>query len=456
MRYDAMTKEKLKRKRPVFTAARILVLGFLALIFIGAAFLMLPAATKQGGISFLDALFTATSATCVTGLAVFDTNATFTVFGQIIILFLIQIGGIGFMSTTSFIYMAFSKHISLSTRLTLKEDIVEGDFHYVKRLIVRIIVMTAVAEGAGAIILSGAFSRYMSAGEAIWSGIFHSVSAYCNAGFDIIKFDNESVTYFNSDPLVLLTISALIIFGGIGFVVVSDIWDKKIWRKFRLHTKIVLGMTAGLLLFSTAAILGIEYDNPETLGEMKFGDKLLNAFFMGVSTRTAGFVSFDINAMKPATKVCFDFLMFIGASPSSTGGGIKTTTLFVLMTMVYNVIRQRRFSIVDKQTIGYNTVYRAASVLVLALLNMVVAVGLLLITDGNNFTAGQLLFEQISAYGTVGLSLGVTPLLSVSGKLIIMLAMFLGRVGVLTFFISFTNGKEDVNKIIYPECQINI
>jgi trk system potassium uptake protein TrkH len=452
-----MTESKkisIRKKHPIFTAARIIVAGFSAIILLGAACLMLPFATKDG-IEFLDALFTATSATCVTGLAVYQSFDNFTLFGKIVILLLIQIGGVGFMSVTSFVYMSFSKRLSLSTRLTLKEDIAEGNIRYIKRLITRIVIMTAVAETAGAIVLTGAFSRYMGAGEAVWNGVFHSISAYCNAGYDI-SADASGMTAYNSDPLVLLTLAALTIFGGIGFIVVSDIWDSKLWRKFRLHTKIVLGVTAALLVFGTAFFLGAEYNNPSTIGNMSFGDKLLNSFFMSASCRSAGFDSLGIENMSPPSRVCVQFLMFVGSSPSSTGGGIKTTTLFILIVMVFNVVRRRKYSVVDKQTIGYETVNKASTVLVLALINMLIAAGLLLISDGEKFTSSQLLFEQISAYATVGFSLGITGSLSVWGKLIIIASMFIGRVGVLTFFVSFTKGKASDTKITYPECQISV
>lgn len=448
----------IKKKYKWFTATRLIVFGFLLIIFVGAGMLMLPFSTKNGGISFLDALFTATSATCVTGLVSLVTADTFTVFGQVVILSLIQLGGLGFMSLTSFIYLAFSRRVTLTYWLTMREDISDGTIKHIRKLVSRMLLMTFISEGIGAIILTGAFSRYMNAGEAVWNGIFHSVSAFCNAGFDIISANSGlSMNSFSSDPLILLTLSALIIVGGLGFLVVCDMWDAKIWRKYRLHTKIVLLMTAILITVGTVFFFAVEYRNPDTMASMNFGDKLLNSFFLSVTARTAGYHSVTPADLAPASRIFADALMFIGASPGSTGGGIKTTTLFILVIMVVNVIRQKRYAIVDKQTIGSTTVHKASAVFALALFIMTISMIGLLLSDGKSFTFEELLFEQISAYATVGLSLGVTANLSIAGKLIIILNMFLGRVGVLTFFISFTRGKEIKDaKISYPECSVII
>lgn len=447
------------KKYKWMTGTRLIVIGFLLIIFLGAAILMLPFSTRGDGISFLDALFTAAYATCVTGLAVVQTNATFTIFGQVTILLLIQLGGLGFMSLTSFLYLAFSKRVKLSYRLTMREDIADSDVHHIKRLVYRIVLYTFIVESVGACILTGAFSRYMPADEAIWNGIFHSISAFCNAGLDIISVfgGGQSFMAFYSDAFVLLPISFLIILGGIGFLVISDMLDAKTWRHYRLHTKIVLCMTGALVLLGTVFYFGVEYNNDATLGGMTFGEKLLNAYFASVTARTAGFNTIDIASLKPASIILTDFLMFIGANPGSTGGGIKTTTLFILIIMVYNVIRQKKYAIVDKQTIGSNTAHKASTVYVLATFIMIISTAVLLLSDGNNFTFSELLFEQISAYATVGLSFGITPQLSVVGKLVIILNMFMGRIGVLTFFISFTHGKnEGESKIAYPECAVDI
>lgn len=448
---------KLKKITRKLTATRVIVMGFFAIIFIGAGLLCIPAATKGEGISFLNALFTATSATCVTGLTVFNIFDTFTVFGQVVILLLIQVGGIGFMSVSSFLYLAISKKISLSMRLAMQEEVASGDVKHISTYVKRILLFTLFCETIGAVILIGAFSEYMGAGEAIWNGIFHSISAFCNSGFDIVGISADSMSAFNSNPLVLVTLSFLIILGGLGFIVVSDVFDIKKKRHLQLHSKIVLAMSAVLILFGTAIFLGVEYNNPDTLGNMSFGDKLLNAYFQSVSARTAGFSSVDISSLQPSSQLTLEMLMFIGASPASTGGGIKTTTLFILFATVYSVVRQRKYAVVDKQTISAKTIHRAASVLAMAIIIMVASTFALMLTDGATFSSAELVFEQISAYATVGLSMGATSGLSIGGRIIIMLNMFLGRVGVLTFFIAFTKGRyANEGKIVYPECSINI
>ncbi|MEG2274276.1 MAG: potassium transporter TrkG [Clostridia bacterium] len=449
-------KNFLHRKSRFFDAARLIVLGFTLIIFTGAGLLCLPFASKGDPIYFIDALFMATSATCVTGLAVVTPFTTFTVFGQIVLLFLIQLGGIGVMALTSFFYLAFSRRVTLASRLTMNEDITDGNIKHIRRVVYRILAMTFGAELIGAIILSGAFSQYMEAGRAVWCGIFTSISAFCNAGIDIFNMPESSLVSFNSDPLVILTVSFLIIVGGIGFLVVSDMWDAKTWRHYKLHTKIVLTVTACLILFGTCFFLGVEFNNDATLGTMSVGDKILNAYFQSVTARTAGFNSIDLASMNTSSHICLDFLMFIGASPGSTGGGIKTTTLFILITTVTSVISRRKCAIIDKQKIGLFTVHKASAVFMLASTIMVVSTMVLAISNPQ-FTLSELLFEQISAYATVGLSLGITAQLSVVGKLVIMASMFLGRIGALTFFVSLSRKKvvrED--DIQYPECSINI
>lgn len=448
-----------KNKFKFFTATRLIVVGFGSIIFVGTMLLLLPFSQKSGGgIAFVDAFFTAASATCVTGLSAVDAYQTFTIFGQIVILCLIQIGGIGFMTLTSFVYFTISKKFTLASKLTMQEDIVNGNISYIKKIVVRILVLTVIIEGIGFIILSGAFSRYMPAGEAVWSGLFHSVSAFCNAGFSIVNMaSGNNFIAFNSDPIILLTIAFLIIFGGLGFIVITDMVEAKRWRNYKLHTRIVLLVSLILTLLGTFFILGTEFHNPATMGNMSGGDKLLNAFFQSVTTRTAGFNSVNISSMTDASQLFLGLLMFIGASPGSTGGGIKTTTLFILVLTVMSVVRRKKFTVVRKQNISAKTIHKASSIFVLAIGIMIISVILLMFTENGNFTLQQILFEQISAYATVGLSLDVTPFLSVAGKIIIIFSMFLGRIGVLTFFIAFTKGKEvkDV-KIKYPECSIDM
>ncbi len=453
-----MQKAKKMNKYRFFTATRSIVVGFMLIIAIGTCLLMLPFSTTDGKISFVDALFTSTSATCVTGLAIAPTVTTFTIFGQLVILALLQVGGMGFMAAASLLYLSFSKRVSLSSRLTMREDVGDGTVPHVKKLAGRIILMTMFFETLGAIILSGAFSRYMDAGQAIYNGIFHSVSAFCNAGFDIVALNpGFSFVPFNSDPLILLTTACLITVGGLGFLVVCDIWDKKRWRKLKLHTKIVLLTSLFLTFVGMMGIFATEFDNPLTMGNMSVGDKLLNSLFHSVTARTAGFNAVDTSLMETSTNVLTGILMFIGASPGSTGGGLKTTTLFILAITLVNVVRRKQYAVVAKQTIGAETIKKSFAVLLIAVTFMLGSSFAILAYEGTAFSLEQILFEQISAYATVGLSLGITANLSAFSKLIIILNMFIGRVGALTFLFSFSRKNSQIkDKIIYPEISIEI
>lgn len=432
-----------------------IVLAFFCVILLGACLLMLPGATKSSGsLSFVDALFTATSATCVTGLAVANTFETFTIFGQIVILFLIQFGGLGYLSLSSAIYLVFGMKITLSRKLSLSSDFGQSNMGTYRRLIKNVLVLTLIIEGAGAILLSAGFSRYYSAGRAIYMGIFHSISAFCNAGFDIVSIGSGSLTAFASDPLILLTIAALIILGGLGFIVISEVITRRHIRKFTLHSKVVLSVTAALIVLGTVVYMILEYNNPLTIGNMNFGDKLLNCFFMSVTPRTAGFNSVSTTGMTNASTFFTIVLMFIGASPASTGGGIKTTTLFVLIFALFAVLQQRKQAVIDKRKIGHQTIVRASSVLLLAV--VVLSVSMLIMLAVEPFSFEELLFEQVSAYATVGLSLGITSSLTVTSKLVLIFNMYVGRVGALTFFLSFTKQEKIESKILYAESNILI
>jgi trk system potassium uptake protein TrkH len=352
--------------------------------------------------------------------------------------------------------MFIGKKISLHGKLSLRENLAQIDLSDIKWLLKNIIKLTVICESVGAVVLTLAFTKYFSFGEAVWKGIFHSVSAFCNAGFDIINIGNGSMTPFADNPIILLTISALIIIGGIGFLVVSDVMKNKRFRKLSLHTKIVLLMTLILLVGGTALFLGAEYNNEATIGNMNFGGKLLNSFFQSVTCRTAGFNSIDTASLSRLSMPVAMALMFVGASPGSTGGGLKTTTLFImLMTIGTTVLRQKE-TVVGYKKIGQETQTKATAVLMLAFMIFIGSFFLLLITEPE-LSNLEIVFEQISAYATVGLSLGITTKLSVLGKLIIITNMFLGRLGALTFLLAFPSGANKLEaKIKYPDANINI
>ena len=433
------------KKNPIFlrflNQTRIIVLSFIVVIFIGSGLLMLPFSQKTS-ISYLDALFTATTATCVTGLSTIEIANALTPFGQVVVFFLVQIGGMGFMTLASATFVLFGHRFSLRERLNMREYLSETDMSELRRLAVNVVRMTVIIEGAGVVLLTAAFAFEYSFGTALWYGVFHSVSAFCNAGLDIIPV-GDSVSLYSGNAFVLVVLALLIVAGGLGFIVIGDVVRTRKWSKMRMDSKIVLSVSGVLLLFGTLVYMIFEYNNPATLGEMNFGNKLANAFFFSASTRTAGFASFPIADLKPVSRTVTIALMFIGASPASTGGGIKTTTLFVLIVWISAFVRQKRLTVIGMKKVGSEVRSKAATVLVLAIASLLVAQMLLTGFDGANFGYEQLLFEAVSAYATVGLSLGITPLLSAGGKLTLILLMFMGRVGAYTLLTSATKRDDD-------------
>ena len=432
-------------KNPIFlrflNQTRIIVLSFLIVILVGSGLLMLPISHKAD-ITYLDALFTATTATCVTGLSTIEISTALTPFGQVGVLLLVQIGGMGFMTIASATFVLLGHKFSLRERLNMREYLSETDMSGLRRLAVSVVKMTAIIEGAGVVLLTAAFAFEYSFGRALWYGIFHSVSAFCNAGLDIIPM-GESVTAYSGNAFVLVVLALLIVAGGLGFIVIGDVVKTRKWKKLRIDSKIVLFMSGVLLLFGTLVYMIFEYNNPATLGNMNFGNKLANAFFFSASTRTAGFASFSVADLSPVSRTVTIALMFIGASPASTGGGIKTTTLFVLIVWIGAFVRQKRLTVIGMRKVGSEVRSKAATVLVLAITTLLVAQVLLMGFDGGSYSYEQLLFEAVSAYATVGLSMGITPLLSIGGKLTLILLMFMGRVGAYTLLTSATRRDDD-------------
>lgn len=441
------------------TTARILLLGFAIIILTGSLLLMLPFSTKEGvELKFIDALFTATSATCVTGLIIAPTASTFTPFGQVVILLLIQIGGLGFMTLTSFFYSMLGRKLSLRRRISMSEDMQSG-MGKLKSIAIKIVILALGVELLGAIFLAIGFSiQGYSAGQSIWFGIFHSISAFCNAGFDVVSLTGSSLTDINNNYLVLITLAVLIGIGGIGFIVLIDISDNKSFKRLSLHTKIVIVMTL-IFTFGGAFVFWIaERNNPDTIGNLPMLGQWVNCYFHSVSCRTAGFNSFNLSKMSDLSVGMSMLLMFIGAAPGSTGGGIKVTTVYILAAQVFATLRNKKEYIVDMKAIGTNTLTKAVTVISLALTVMISSMFVLLLVENNveETSMTALIFEQISAYATCGLSLGVTPLLSPISKIIIMMNMYLGRIGAFTFFMSFTRTTRQIDKIKYPEANITV
>ncbi|MNM23450.1 Ktr system potassium uptake protein B [compost metagenome] len=427
---------------------QILVIGFALIIMIGALLLMLPVSHTQGqGISFLDAVFTATSAVCVTGLVVHDTGTFFSIFGQVVIMVLIQIGGLGFMTMATLFALVFRRRISLRERLVLQEAMNQSSMEGIVRLIRSVLIYSLVIEGGAAILLTIRWAFDMPFGRAVFFGLFHAVSMFNNAGFDL--FGNyRSLTGYTSDPVVNVIVMFLIVSGGIGFIVMSDLIGYRQGRRLSLHTKVVLTSTAALIGIGALVLFVFEFTNTRTLGSLNFGGKVWGALFQSVTPRTAGANTLDLTGLRQASQFFIIILMFIGASPGSTGGGIKTTTFTIMLGAVIAMLRGRDDIVLFRYRLSQERVFKALTITVLALLLIGTVTMLLSTTEEMPFL--DLLFETTSAFATVGLSLGVTPELSGAGKVLIALTMFAGRLGVLT--LAYALGPKQGKPLYrYPE-----
>jgi trk system potassium uptake protein len=444
----------MKKIKNYFDPPKILVLGFATIILIGAFLLTLPIATVNGkGLSFLNALFTSTSATCVTGLVVVDTGTTFTKFGQLVILSLIQVGGLGFMTFGTLFAFLLGKRISLKERILLQESLNNLSIEGIVRLVKRIFIFTAVIEIIGSLLLSFRFAFDMPIGKAIYYGIFHAISNFNNAGFDLMG-EFRSLTPYVEDPLVTLTVCTLIILGGIGFIVMNEIFEYRLTKRFSIHTKVVLVTSFILVLSGTILILLFEYGNNKTLQPLSVSGKILSSLFQSITPRTAGSNTLNIPDLTQPTIFLIIVLMFIGASPGSTGGGIKTTTFATLLGAVWSQIKGKEDVVFFKNRIVFETVFKALTVTVSGLFLVIIITMFLTITEkGKDFL--MILFEATSAFGTVGLSMGLTPELSPIGRILIILTMFAGRVGPLTLAFAIAM-KRKPDPFRYPKGKIMI
>ena len=438
----------------------ILALSFLFLIGLGSVLLYLPF-THFGSLSYLDALFTSTSAVCVTGLIVADTGTKFTLWGQIVIIVLIQLGGLGLMTFSTVVLMLLGKSPSFKGRLVLQDTLTHSPTKDLFSLVKSVVLFTFITETIGCLILTLHWTKAYPLSKAFFYGFFHSISAFCNAGFSLFS---NSLEDFKADSIVLLTISFLIIFGGIGFLVVTEciarLYEKK--KRFSLHTKLTLITTTYLIVISTFLILIFEYHN--TLYGLSIPEKLINALFQAVTPRTAGFNSLPMAKLTEHTLFLFILLMFIGASPGSCGGGIKTTTFAVFLSIIWNKIKGREKNHILHRTLPLSTVDRAFSVTTLSSLLVIVCLFLLLLTQAYGISHSlpsirfrflDYLFETVSAFGTVGLSTGVTSTLNSIGKLIIIVLMFIGRVGPLTI-VHLVKIREVAKRYQYAEERVMI
>jgi trk system potassium uptake protein TrkH len=446
--------KKLK-KEIWFTHARKIAIGFFIIIIAGTFLLTLPISGRSGEwTNPVDALFTATSATCVTGLAVFDTYQYWSVFGQIVIITLIQIGGLGFITFGVGFSIFFKQRIGLARRNLIQESVSALKLAGVVKLVRKIIIGTAIFEGIGAVVLAIRFIPKMGFAVGIYNAVFHSISAFCNAGFDLMGRYEEysSLTAYSGDIVVNITIMLLIIIGGLGFIVWDDIWHNRLkFRKYSLHSKIVIISTT-VLVFGGAILFGI-FEHNNTMAGMNPVETVLASLFASVTTRTAGFNTADLGAMTQSSKLLTDVLMFIGGSPGSTAGGIKTTSIVVMICYIgANLNGIQGVNILGRR-ISEEDVKKASVVMGI---NMGIAVAALIaITAVQPFNMDDLLLEVFSAIGTVGLSTGLTRQLTTFSKLVIIFLMYCGRIGSTTFATSFIGNKRRA-PVQYPVEHINV
>lgn len=446
--------KKLK-KEIWFTHARKIAIGFFIIIIVGTFLLTLPISGRSGKwTNPVDALFTATSATCVTGLAVFDTYQYWSVFGQIVIITLIQIGGLGFITFGVGFSIFFKQRIGLARRNLIQESVSALKLAGVVKLVRKIIIGTAIFEGIGAVVLAIRFIPKMGFAVGIYNAVFHSISAFCNAGFDLMGRYEEysSLTAYSGDIVINITIMLLIIIGGLGFIVWDDIWHNRLkFRKYSLHSKIVIISTT-VLVFGGAILFGI-FEHNNTMAGMNPVETVLASLFASVTTRTAGFNTIDLGAMTQSSKLLTDVLMFIGGSPGSTAGGIKTTSIVVMICYIgANLNGIQGVNILGRR-ISEEDVKKASVVMGI---NMGIAVvALIAITAVQPFNMDDLLLEVFSAIGTVGLSTGLTRQLTTFSKLVIIFLMYCGRIGSTTFATSFIGNKRRA-PVQYPVEHINV
>ncbi|SFJ62325.1 Ktr system potassium uptake protein B [Terrisporobacter petrolearius] len=450
--------KKLLIKANTMEPAQVMVIGFGVVILFGGLILNLPIAAKSGkSVGLLNALFTSTSAVCVTGLIVVDTSTYWNEFGQLVIISLIQIGGLGFMTMATMFSLLTGKKINLRERLLIQESLNQRDLSGLVKLTRYIIMMTFAIEGTGALLLSMVFIPKLGLIKGIWYSIFHSISAFCNAGFDLmgpISGEYSSLMYYVDNSLINLVICGLIILGGIGFPVLLDVINNKKYSKLNVHSKIVINTTAILIAIGFLFIFIVEFNNKGSLGGLNMKEKLLSSLFQSVTLRTAGYSTIDLTLLKESTLFLMIILMLIGASPASTGGGLKTTTVATLFLTVKSFILGKEDIEVYQRRISSTTVRKSLGIFFIGV--FVALFGTLMLTIVSpGFSLLESAFEVVSAFATVGLSLGGSPTLTAFGKIIIMILMFSGRVGSLTIFIALlSRSKKIKSKVRYAEGKI--
>lgn len=426
----------MKNKRVSLSPNRVIILGFLGIILLGTVLLSLPVTSRDGtGLGILDSLFTAVSATCVTGLVVVDTWSRFNLLGQVVILMLIQVGGLGYMTVVILTTRLLGKKIGLRERSVMMESLSANSLRDSAETVKYILLGTALFEGAGAVLLSLRFIPEMGFARGLWYAVFHSVSAFCNAGFDLMGFRSpyDSLCAYVQDPLVNLTVCALILLGGIGFLVWRDVWKNGLrFRRYSLHTKLMLSATGILVLGGTVLFWIAEREN--ILAGMPFGEQIMVSLFQAVSPRTAGFNTVDLAQLSGGGSLLTMLLMFIGAGPGSTGGGVKVTTVTVCVMTMFRYIRGRQEVGAFNRRLDEHQLHRAMAGVTLYMTMAVSGGFVLLLTQ--DFPLRDALFEVFSALSTVGLSTGITRALSPLNRGLMIVMMFIGRIGSLSMIMA--------------------
>ena len=447
----------MKRRGRALSPTKIIAVTFLILILTGAFLLTLPVATRDGqGCDFLRALFTATSATCVTGLTPFDTYTQWSGFGQGVLLCLIEVGGLGFMSMATLFVFLLRKRIGLKQRMVMAQALSLNDMEGVVRLQRTVIFGSLSVEALGAAILAAYFTPRFGFGKALWLGVFHSVSAFCNAGFDVFGFlePGASLMTFQDDPPVLLTLGALVVIGGLGFLVWEELAERKPLGRMSVYTRLVLSTTGALLLAGWVLTCLLEWNNPDTLGNMPVWEKLLNGFFQSVTLRTAGFAAVDQGKLTEGGKAVSMVIMLIGGSSGSTAGGLKTVTFVVLVLFIWARLRGRSTVCAFRRTIPASQVLDAMTIAIAMLILAMFGAVFICATSPVGFT--NALYEAISALATVGLTADTTLRLSVPAQWLIILYMYFGRVGILTISLGFLTGDRAAERFRYAQTSLLI
>lgn len=453
-----MKRNKLRlwlKKHPLkLSSTQIIALVFASIILCGTLLLMLPAASQNGeSCSFEDALFTATSATCVTGLVPFDTGSSWTTFGHIVILMMIEVGGLGFMSLASMVVLLLRRKVGLKQRMLMAQALSLNEMDSVVKLQKWVLFGSLSVQAAAALVLFLRFIPMFGAGKAAWYGVFHSVSAFCNAGFDIFGY-GDSLMHFNTDPVVCITLMVLVAVGGLGFFVWEEVVRVHSWKKFSVYTKLVLLASLILTLVGAAAFCLLEWNNPQTMGGMSVGDKILGGFFQSVTVRTAGFDAIGQGVLTDGSKGVSMILMLIGGSSGSTAGGVKTVTMVVLVLFLWARARGRSTVTVFKRTIAGEKALDAMTIVGLVVALAVAGAVVICATSPISFTDS--LYEAVSALATVGLTTGVTGLLSLPAQLLITVFMYFGRVGILTISLGFLMGDKAAERFQYAQTNLLI